>query len=422
MSDAKKHLFRLTTLFTLLALGMGLSGCADSLLPKVNESSVKILKTAIEVEFTQLTSEFDQLDQNGDLELCAPLRFGVARYAVYQAVEEKRTASMAQLARFIMRARAAIKRAEEKMQKKQCVDTDGDELTDLTEYRKYKTKPDNFDTDGDKISDGEEIRRFRTNPLKADTDGDLLDDGDEISRGLSPLLADSDGDGFIDGIEIANGSNARDACSQPLDAQNLDRLRECGPKQIHAKPVQVQSPQKRNQTREPKTKQSPGKKRRLKVKKPKTRPSPKPPGERTRNIEKVNFNERKTKPTLNGNGSHPAQKARATRTRQASVATPADKESQNEITNAKRNHLPEKPQDANLLILKKVNAEGVQSITNPEESPNRTPNTALLMENHGKTDNPATVPRTPDPPKPAKKKSFPSTHEAFPSTIFLRLW
>ena len=134
-----------------------------------------------------MTREFDRLDQKGSLELCAPLHFGVARFAVYQAVEEKRTATMAQLTRFIMRARAAFKRAEEKMEKKQCVDQDGDGLTDLAEYRIHNTKPDNADTDGDKVSDALEIRRYRTDPLKADTDGDMLDDGDEISRGLSPI-------------------------------------------------------------------------------------------------------------------------------------------------------------------------------------------------------------------------------------------
>ena len=140
MYDAKKHLFRLIPLFTIFAIGISLSGCSDAFLPKVKTGSVKILKNAIEVEFTQLTREFGQLDLKGDLGLCDPVLFGVARFAVYQAVEEKRTATMAQLTRFIMRARAAIRRAKEKMQKKQCIDQDGDGLTDITEYRKYKTK------------------------------------------------------------------------------------------------------------------------------------------------------------------------------------------------------------------------------------------------------------------------------------------
>ncbi|MCY3824913.1 MAG: hypothetical protein OXG62_13720 [Nitrospinae bacterium] len=422
MSDAKKHLFKLITLSALFAFGVSLSGCADSLLPKVNESSVKILKNAIEVEFTQLTREFDQLDQTGDLGLCAPLLFGIARFAVYQAVEEKRTSTMEQLTRFIMRARAAIKQAEEKMQKKQCVDTDGDGLTDIAEYRKYKTKPDNPDTDGDNVSDSLEVRRYQTNPLKTDTDGDLLDDGDEISRGLSPLLADSDGDGFIDGIEIAHRSNARDPCSQPLDAQNLDRMRECVPKQTHAKPVQVQSLQKRTPAPEPKTKRFAREKRRPKAEKSKTKPSPKPPAARIRNIEKANFEKKKPKSALTRNGSHPAQKNQAIRIRQANMATPAAKEPQKEITYPKRNHLPAKPQDTNQQIVKKVNAEGVKIKSNSEESPSRAPITASLTDNSEKTEIPTTVPSRSVSPKPAKKKMFPSTPENFPSAIFLRLW
>ena len=183
---AKKQLFKMISLFAISAIGISLVGCADSFAPKVNADSVKILKNAIEVEFTQLTREFDTLSQKGELGLCAPVLFGVARFAVYQAVEEKRTATMAQLTRFIMRARAAIAQAQEKMENKQCVDQDGDGLTDLAEYRIHNTKPDNADTDGDKVSDALEIRRYRTDPLKADTDDDLLDDGDEISRGLKP--------------------------------------------------------------------------------------------------------------------------------------------------------------------------------------------------------------------------------------------
>lgn len=422
MSDAKWHVFRLSMLFTLLAFGISLAGCADSLLPKVKKSSVKILKNAIEVEFTQLTREFDQLDQKGDLGLCAPLLFGVARYAVYQAVEEKRTATMAQLTRFIMRARSAIKRAEEKLQNKQCVDTDGDGLTNLTEYRKYKTKPDNADTDEDNVSDFLEIRRYRTNPLKADTDGDLLDDGDEISRGLNPLLADSDGDGFIDGIEVAQGSNARDACSQPLDAQNLDRLRECGPKHIHAKPAQIETPQQRIPAPAPKTKPVPKEKRRIEAVKPKTKPSPMLPEVRTRKIEKTNFETKKPKPALNNNGSHPAHKTKAVRTHRVSVEIPVAKEPQKEVTNANKKHLPPKPHDATQHNVKKVNHEGVQRKTNPEESPIQEPLAVSLMENPPKKESAETAPPTLEPPMPAKKKSLPHASKNFPSAIYLRLW
>lgn len=421
MSDTKKHFFRYTTLFTLLTLGISLSGCADPFLPKAKESSVKILKNAIEIEFTQLTREFDKLDQKGDLGLCAPLLFGVARFAVYQTVEEKRAATMAQLTRFIIRARSAIKRAEEKMQRNQCVDSDADGLTDIVEFRKYKTKPDNPDTDGDKVSDSLEVRRYRTNPLKADTDGDLLDDGNEISRGLNPLLADSDGDGFIDGIEVAHKSNARDVCSQPLDAQNLDRLRGCEPKQIHAKPAQVQTPQKR--TRAPaKTKPILKKKRSFEAGKPKTRPSPKLPEERTRNIEKANSGKKKSKPALSRNGSHPVRKAQTIRTRPASAVTTTAKDPQLEIIYSKNNHLRPKTPNANQYILKKVFPGEKQTKTNSAQTSMLVPVAASLVENPEKTEISTTPASIPESPKPAKKKTFPAASENFPSAIFLRLW
>ena len=317
-----------------------------------------------------MTREFGQLDLKGDLGLCDPVLFGVARFAVYQAVEEKRTATMAQLTRFIMRARAAIRRAEEKIQKKQCVDTDGDGLTDLTEYRKYKTKPDNADTDGDKVSDSLEVRRYRTNPLKADTDGDLLDDGDEISRGLNPLLADSDGDGFIDGIEIAHNSNARDACSQPLDAQRLDRLRECKGKKIHIKRNRVQTPQKQTPKPTLKVKQSPKKKRRFKAQEPKMIPSSKSAERWAPNIKKANFNEKKSKQTPNHNGSHPEQKVQATQTRRADAAISSGQEPQMEITHEKQNALTTTRTQTNQRLAKKNKSRGETNKAKPQRIAN----------------------------------------------------
>ena len=415
-------MFRLIPLFTIFAIGISLSGCSDAFLPKVKTGSVKILKNAIEVEFTQLTREFGQLDLKGDLGLCDPVLFGVARFAVYQAVEEKRTATMAQLTRFIMRARAAIKRAEEKIQKKQCVDTDGDGLTDLTEYRKYKTKPDNADTDGDKVSDSLEVRRYRTDPLKADTDGDLLDDGDEISRGLNPLLADSDGDGFIDGIEIAHNSNARDACSQPLDAQRLDRLRECKPKKIHIKRNRVQTPQKQTPKPAPKAKRTPDKKRKLKAQEPKMIPSAKSAERWAPNIKKANFNEKKPKQTPNHNGSHPEQKVQATQTRRADAAISSGQEPQMEITHEKQNALTTTRNQTNQRLAKKINHEEKQTKTSPEESPIHTPMAASLLENPEKIESPPVVPPETKSSQPSKKKSSPHTTQDFPSTIFLRLW
>ncbi len=329
---------------------------------------------------------------------------------------------MAQLTRFIMRARTAIRRAKEKMQKNQCVDTDGDGLTDITEYRKYKTKPDNADTDGDKVSDALEVRRYRTDPLKADTDGDLLDDGDEISRGLNPLLADSDGDGFIDGIEIAHNSNARDACSQPLDAQRLDRLRECRGKKIHIKRNRVQTPQKQTPKPTPKAKQNPKKKRRFKAQEPKMIPSSKSAERWAPNIKKANFNEKKPKQTPNHNGSHPEQKTKTTQTHQASVAVSSDQKPQKETVPNQKNPLITKREETNQQMVRKANPVGKQTKTSPEESPIHTPMAASLLENPEKIESPPVVPPETKSSQPSKKKSSPHATQDFPSTIFLRLW
>ncbi|MYA96347.1 MAG: hypothetical protein F4X91_08070 [Nitrospinae bacterium] len=427
MSDAKLHLFRLATLFLICAIGIGLSGCAGPFVPKVKESSVKILKNAIEAEFTQLTREFDQLDQKGDLGLCAPLLFGVARYAVYQAVEEKRTATMAQLTRFIMRARTAIKRAEEKRQKKQCVDTDGDGLTDLAEYRKYKTKPDNADTDGDKVSDSLEIHRYRTSPLKADTDGDLLDDGDEISRGLNPILADSDGDGFIDGVEIAHGSNARDACSQPLDAQYVDRPGECGPKRIHARPAQARTPKERIPAPAPKTKRIPDKKRIAKTPEPKAKPSPPAYEERPQKIEKAKSVPEKPKPPPTRNGAHPERKIQATQVRKTkATVSPSNAANNGSVlhqANANHTETPVKePPQAERHEKLKANFQESPARANREEPQTHAPPGVSLAQNPENTEETVEAPPIPQSPKPAKKKTFPLASENFPSASFLRLW
>ena len=223
-----------------------------------------------------------------------------------------------------------------------------------------------------------EVRRYRTDPLKADTDGDLLDDGDEISRGLNPLLADSDGDGFIDGIEIAHNSNARDTCSQPLDAQRLDRLRECNPKKIHIKKNRDQTPQKQTPKPAPKAKRTPDKKRKLKAQEPKVIPSSKSAERWGPNIKKANFNEKKPKQTPNHNGSHPEQKVQATQTRRADAAISSGQEPQMEITHEKQNTLTTTRNQTNQRLAKKINHEEKQTKTSPEESPIHTPMAASL--------------------------------------------
>lgn len=193
-----------------------LTGCA-SYWPgnSVNPAAARQLRQSIQKEFDYLAKTFDTYDGIGDVELCAPKRFAVARFAVHQAIAERNSAEMAQMTRFIGRAHRMLTHAVTQFTSGKCVDSDGDGLTDLAETRRYKTNPANADTDRDGLSDGAEIRRYRTDPLKSDTDGDLLDDGEEIYRRSSPLHPDSDGDGYTDGIEVARGTDPRNQCSHP---------------------------------------------------------------------------------------------------------------------------------------------------------------------------------------------------------------
>jgi len=82
-------------------------------------------------------------------------------------------------------------------------DTDGDQLTDGAEVKKYKTDPKRPDTDGDALQDGDELGTFRTDPLVPDSDKDKLNDGEEVKRTKTdPLKPDSDLDGLTDGDEV----------------------------------------------------------------------------------------------------------------------------------------------------------------------------------------------------------------------------
>ena len=124
---------------------------------------------------------------------------------------------MAQMTRFIMRARRALTSSGEKLKSRECVDSDGDGLTDLAEVRRYKTNPNNADTDADGLADGLEVRRYRTDPLNFDTDGDLLSDGEEVIYfKVSPNHPDSDRDGYTDGFEVTRGTDPGDQCSRPV--------------------------------------------------------------------------------------------------------------------------------------------------------------------------------------------------------------
>ncbi len=201
-----------------LALAAMLGGCADAIYrTTASSAAVRGLHQSIEKEFDLLVKDFDAADGKGDVELCAPVRFAVARFAVYQALEERKNSGLEQMTRFISRARRTLASSEARFNSRKCVDSDGDGLTDLAEVRRYKTNRNNADTDGDGLSDGAEIKRHRTDPLRFDTDGDLLGDGEEaLYLKLSPKHPDSDGDGYADGFAVTRGTDPRDHCSKPL--------------------------------------------------------------------------------------------------------------------------------------------------------------------------------------------------------------
>ena len=90
------------------------------------------------------------------------------------------------------------------------VDTDGDGLSNIDEYRRG-TRPDKADTDGDGLSDGFEAQNgFNpNNPADAalDTDGDGLSNLQESQWGSDPRKTDSDADNVTDGDEVTAGRN-----------------------------------------------------------------------------------------------------------------------------------------------------------------------------------------------------------------------
>lgn len=210
------------SLLWLIVLTM-IGGCAEyGFKTSANPVSAKILQKSIQKEFDLLIRDFDSKDSKGDTELCAPVRFAVARFAVYQALEEKKNAGMAQMTRFILRARRALTSAQSQFTSRKCVDNDGDGLTDIDEVRRHKTNPNSADTDSDGLSDGQEIRRYRTNPLHFDTDNDLLSDGEEVLYlKLNPKHSDSDRDGYVDSFEVTRGTDPRNQCSPPLQSPRL---------------------------------------------------------------------------------------------------------------------------------------------------------------------------------------------------------
>jgi hypothetical protein len=106
-------------------------------------------------------------------------------------------------------------------------DIDGDNLTNLTEYR-LNTDPRDSDSDGDGLKDDIEVNIHGTNPALADSDNDGLSDNEEINDfNTDPNLADSDNDGMADGWEVDEMLNPKVADAEAdTDGDGLSNLEE----------------------------------------------------------------------------------------------------------------------------------------------------------------------------------------------------
>ncbi|MBB5353743.1 N-acetylmuramoyl-L-alanine amidase [Haloferula luteola] len=113
------------------------------------------------------------------------------------------------------------------------IDSDGDGIPNVWEWRYGLNFSDGEDAGGD--ADGDGISNFdeylhRTNPTQGDTDGDRLPDGLEVSIGTSPTDADTDHDGIPDGEEDQDDDGSsnyweHDGNSDPTDPQSLPELK-----------------------------------------------------------------------------------------------------------------------------------------------------------------------------------------------------
>lgn len=88
------------------------------------------------------------------------------------------------------------------------VDSDGDELDDLSELD-LSLDPFDPDTDGDGLTDYQEVEEFGTAPDVVDTDGDGFDDAYEVEhqedQGLDPLVVDEKVDAATYARDFARG-------------------------------------------------------------------------------------------------------------------------------------------------------------------------------------------------------------------------
>jgi len=94
-----------------------------------------------------------------------------------------------------------------------CLDTDGDGLTDLYEINISGTNLNSIDSDGDGLVDGDD-GVVLAGGGDVDANGDGFVDGEQTT-GTDPNNGDSDGDLLKDGLEVANGSDPNDPNSWP---------------------------------------------------------------------------------------------------------------------------------------------------------------------------------------------------------------
>ena len=99
-----------------------------------------------------------------------------------------------------------------------CLDPDGDGLTNAYEIYILGTEPDDVDSDDDGLVDGNSGIVLLINfPQGVDADEDGYVDGEQ-TVGTVATLTDTDGDLLNDGLEIAYGSNPIDPASWPIIA------------------------------------------------------------------------------------------------------------------------------------------------------------------------------------------------------------
>ncbi|NOR40498.1 MAG: hypothetical protein GQ537_04760, partial [Gammaproteobacteria bacterium] len=95
-----------------------------------------------------------------------------------------------------------------------CVDSDGDGLTDAYEINILGTDPNKIDTDGDGLVDGKE-GVVLAGPDDVDANDDGFIDG-ELTLGTDPNDVDSDDDLLNDGLEVAHGADPLNPASWPI--------------------------------------------------------------------------------------------------------------------------------------------------------------------------------------------------------------